>query len=154
MNTRLNTYTLVQTGPVQENGMTQLDSYSRAPRQQTAMATAPGSQFSGHFSAQFDRQSAGFSASHSAVGSPGQSSGQFDSCAVMHSASSNMSVIDWDLLFKAALMRLCTCVSNGPAPSVSQHLQSGPTSMHETVLECAADLHRLHLDLLQQRLTR
>ena len=135
--------------------MTQLDSYARAPRQQTGMATvAPGSQFSGHFSAQFDRQSAGFSASHSAVGSAGQSSGQFDSCAVMHSASSNMSVIDWDLLFKAALMRLCACVSNGPAPSVSPHLQSGPTSLHETVLECAADLHRLHLDLSQQRLTR
>ena len=135
--------------------MTQLDSHACAPRQQTAMATlAPGSQFSGHFSAEFGRQSAGFSASHFAVGSAGQSSSQFDSCAAMHSASSNMSVIDWDLLFKAALMRLCTCVSNVPAPTLSPHLQSGTTSMHETVLECAADLQRLHVDLSQQRLSR
>lgn len=138
--------------------MTQLDSYARAPRQQTAMATAPGSQFSGHFSAQFDRQSAGFSASHSAVGlasqSASQSASQFDSRTAPHLASSNMSVIDWDLMFKAVLMRLRTCVSSVPAPTVLPHLQSLPTSMHETVLECAADLHRLHLDLSQQRLTR
>lgn len=64
---------------------------------------------------------------------------------------SGMATQDWDLLFSAVSQRLGQCANHLLAAGSPQQQASAAISVSNDVLDCVADLTRLHTALRQQR---
>jgi hypothetical protein len=62
-----------------------------------------------------------------------------------------ISIDDWDILFRAVQARLRSCVGAGPDSTATLQARDGVSRVQAIVLDCVRELEKLHEALNQER---